>query len=298
MGSFHGVARASGPRAHLTNRLLGYPPDARLLIVNADDFGMCHGVNAAIVAALRAGVVRSTSLMVPCAWALHAAGFLVEHPEISYAIHLTAVGDGAVYRWGPLTAAEKVPSLVDPASGSRFFFTFDQMITRLAAIDLRELETEWRAQLEAALAAGLRPTHLDWHSLRIANRPDVFDVMFRLAREYGLAARVAFRPWADALQAKGFPTLDHDLVDGYGFDAATKATRYVQMLRELPAGLSEWAAHPALDTPEMLTVEPGSERTRQADHDFFTAQAAADVIRAEGIILLDYRPLQAVWQSI
>ena len=32
-----------------TNRLLGYPPDARLLIINADDFGMCHAVNQAIV---------------------------------------------------------------------------------------------------------------------------------------------------------------------------------------------------------------------------------------------------------
>ena len=28
-----------------TNRLLGYPDDARLLIVNADDFGMYHAIN-------------------------------------------------------------------------------------------------------------------------------------------------------------------------------------------------------------------------------------------------------------
>jgi predicted glycoside hydrolase/deacetylase ChbG (UPF0249 family) len=52
-----------------TNRLLGYPPDARLLILNADDFGMCNAVNEAIVRTLEAGVVRSTSLMVPCPWA-------------------------------------------------------------------------------------------------------------------------------------------------------------------------------------------------------------------------------------
>lgn len=25
-----------------TNRLLGYPEDARILIINADDLGMCH----------------------------------------------------------------------------------------------------------------------------------------------------------------------------------------------------------------------------------------------------------------
>ena len=55
-----------------TNRLLGYPADARLLIINADDFGMCHAINAAIFQTLTAGVVRSTSLMAPCPWARHA----------------------------------------------------------------------------------------------------------------------------------------------------------------------------------------------------------------------------------
>ena len=31
-----------------TNRLLGYPAYARLLLINADDFGMCHAINEAI----------------------------------------------------------------------------------------------------------------------------------------------------------------------------------------------------------------------------------------------------------
>lgn len=46
-----------------TNRLLGYPDDAHLLIINADDFGMCHAVNAAITRTLTAGVATSTTLM-------------------------------------------------------------------------------------------------------------------------------------------------------------------------------------------------------------------------------------------
>jgi hypothetical protein len=28
-----------------TNHILGYPNDARLLIINADDFGMCNSIN-------------------------------------------------------------------------------------------------------------------------------------------------------------------------------------------------------------------------------------------------------------
>ena len=88
-------------------RLLGYPADARLLILNADDFGMCHSVNEAIISTLEAGVVRSTSLMTPCPWALQAMEFLRLHPEVSFGIHLTAIWDADSYTWGPLTCREK-----------------------------------------------------------------------------------------------------------------------------------------------------------------------------------------------
>ncbi len=58
-----------------TNRILGYPNDARLLIINADDFGMCNSINEAVIETLKQGVIHSTSLMVPCPWALQAMHF-------------------------------------------------------------------------------------------------------------------------------------------------------------------------------------------------------------------------------
>jgi len=278
-----------------TNPHLGYPDDARLLIINADDFGMCHAVNQAIIGTLQEGVVRSTSLMVPCPWYLHAAHFLADHPEISFAIHLTVIGDGAIYRWGPVTPHDRVPSLVDETGR---FYIFDRMAEFFARARLDELEWEFRSQIEVVLAAGLRPTHLDWHSLRIiGGRPDIHDMMFRLAREYGLALRVAGRSWIETLQGRGFPTNDYDILDSYGLGATDKAARYAHLLRELPAGLSEWAVHPGLDTPELLAIEPGDARIRQADYDFLISQQAKDIIREEGIILLDYRALQAVWRE-
>ncbi|MCA9975036.1 MAG: ChbG/HpnK family deacetylase, partial [Anaerolineales bacterium] len=85
-----------------TNRLLGFPDDARLLIINADDFGMCHAVNEAIIGTLKEGIVRSTTLMVPCPWALHAMHFLADHPEIPFGVHLTVISDWVDYRWGPV----------------------------------------------------------------------------------------------------------------------------------------------------------------------------------------------------
>lgn len=277
-----------------TNRLLGYPQDARLLIINADDFGMCNSTNVAIMRALREGLVQSTTLMVPCPWALHALHFLGDHPEIPFGVHLTVMSDWFDYRWGPLTAREKVPSLVNSAG---HFYDFDTTHTLLPLMQLNELDLEFRAQIEAVLAAGLKPTHLDWHALRFGARTDIFDLMIRLAKEYGLALRVIGRSWIEKLQNQGLPTIDYDFLDSYGLDPRTKPARYTQLLCELPAGLSEWAVHPAIDSAELLALETAGNHERQTDFDFWTSQQAKDIVKAEGIILLDYRALQLIWQS-
>jgi predicted glycoside hydrolase/deacetylase ChbG (UPF0249 family) len=286
------------------NQLLGYPADARLLIVNADDFGMCHAVNEAIFQVLKDGIARSTSLMVPCPWMLHAMQFLADHPEIPFGIHLTAISEWPEYRWGPVAAREKVPSLLDnslPGQGlpvqGRYFYDFEHMPEFMAQVKLDQLEMEFRAQIDAVLTAGLVPTHLDWHCLRIGDRADIFEVMLKLAREYGLALRVAGRSWIEKLQSRGLPTDDYDVLDSYSLDPVHKATRYAQLLRDLPAGLSEWAVHPGLDSAELLAIEPGEDHIRQTDFDFLTSQQAKDIVREEGIILLDYRALQAVWKG-
>lgn len=277
-----------------TNQQLGYPADARLLIINADDFGMCHSVNQAIIGALQEGLVRSTTLMTPCPWALHAMQFLAGHPEIAFGVHLTVISEWANYRWGPITPKEKVPSLVNKTG---CFYNFEQMPGFLAQVNPDELEMEFRAQIEVVLAAGLEPTHLDWHCLRLRDGDAVSELMFRLAQEYDLAFRVRGQSWIKEVQRRGLPTNDYDFLDSYLLNPATKAKYYVELLRELPTGLSEWAVHPGLANFELLTIDPGGAHIRQTDFDFLTSQQAKDVVKEEGIILLDYRALQEVWKE-
>jgi chitin disaccharide deacetylase len=277
-----------------TNRLLGYPAEARLLIINADDFGMCHSVNEAIIGALTKGFVCSTTLMVPCPWALHALHFLADHPEIPFGVHLTVISEWFDYRWGPVTPREKVPSLINKAG---YFYDFEHMSEFLAQVSFDQLEMEFRAQIEVVLAAGLKPTHLDWHALRINGRTDILELMLKLAKEYGLALRVRGRASIEKVQSQGLPTNDYDFLDSYLLDPVTKAADYVELLRKLPVGLNEWAVHPGLDNPELLAIEPGGNHIRQTDFDFLTSQLAKDIVREEGIILLDYRALQAVWKE-
>lgn len=47
---------------------LGYPPDAKLLIIHADDLAVAHSVDAASFEALDKDAVTSASIMVPCPW--------------------------------------------------------------------------------------------------------------------------------------------------------------------------------------------------------------------------------------
>jgi chitin disaccharide deacetylase len=275
------------------NALLGYPDDARLLILNADDFGLCHAINAGIFGAMKDGLARSTSLMVPCPWALHAMQLLRENPELSFGVHLTAICDMAIYRWTPLAPKDKVPSLIDDTG---YFYSLDRMAKLLEVAKLNEVELEFRLQIETALAAGLKPTHLDWHCLHNGGRDDILDLTMGLAKEYRLALRISGHPLIETLLAEGRPVNEHEMVDSYDIDPTTKPAQYAQMLRSLPAGLSEWAVHPALDTPELNAMEPGP-KVRYTDYEFLMSSEAQEIIRQEGIVLVNYKPLQTLWQD-
>jgi chitin disaccharide deacetylase len=275
-----------------TNRLLGYPVNARLLIINADDFGMCHAINEATLRTLKEGIVTSTSLMAPCPWAPHAMQLLKENPDISFGIHLTVVCDSDIYRWGPLTSKEKAPSLVDEAG---YFYSVKRIPELLGQARLDELEVEFRTQIETVLAAQLKPTHLDWHCLADGGRIDIFDMTFRLAKEYNLALRIHDPRLAEKWQRAGLPANDHGVLDSYRLNTDGKSARYAQLLRELPAGLSEWAVHPSLGNAEAQAIEPDSWQVRKADFDFLMAQESHDILKEEGIVLLDYRVMQNLW---
>lgn len=126
------------------------------LLVTADDFGMCHAVNAGIARAMREGIVASSNFMVPCPWFSEALSLAQRH-TLPIGVHLTVTCDWDHLRWGPLTRA---PGLVDPHG---YLYPGYAPLLERASDD--EILAEYLAQVARVRSSGFEPTHLDTHML-------------------------------------------------------------------------------------------------------------------------------------
>jgi predicted glycoside hydrolase/deacetylase ChbG (UPF0249 family) len=277
----------------LTSVFLGYPRDARLLILNIDDLGFCFSANTSAIETLEHGVASSTTVMLPPPWSKHACQLLRERPHFSHGIHLTAISEHQIYRWRPLTSPDKIRTLVDREG---FFPLETEKSALVARAKVNELELEWRAQIESGLAQGLHPVQLDSHCNIHDARADIFEMTVRLAREYGLALRVHQREFIPSLKRRNLPVIDHTDLDSFDLPTRGKSRRYALMLHELPTGVSEWAIHCARGTAELRAINP-RWRVRAADYRFFNSPECRRIIRAEGIEVISYAEFQPYWKK-
>src|SRR6059058_5333645 len=155
---------------------LGYPRDAKLLILHADDLGTAHSVDAASFDALDKGIISSASIMMPTPWVTEVAAYARAHPEADLGLHLTLTSEWATYRWGTVASAAAVPSLLD-STGTLPDDT-GPVSTRAK---MPEVEMEVRAQLERARALGIRPTHLDSHMGSLFGTPALLATYVKMA---------------------------------------------------------------------------------------------------------------------
>src|SRR5205085_11065288 len=92
---------AQGERKTWAERL-GWPADKRVIILHADDIGMCYEANASAQRGLTNGDYRSAAAMAPCPWFNEMAAWCAEHPEYDVGLHLTLTSEWRFYRWGPV----------------------------------------------------------------------------------------------------------------------------------------------------------------------------------------------------
>ena len=70
----------------------------KLLIINADDFGLCHSANAAVFDLFETGCIKSSTIMTPCPGADEAIAFAAAHPEYAIGVHLTHTNEWKISR--------------------------------------------------------------------------------------------------------------------------------------------------------------------------------------------------------
>ncbi|MCB0976014.1 MAG: polysaccharide deacetylase family protein [Acidimicrobiales bacterium] len=264
---------------------LGYPSDARVVIVNADELGASHATNTGVYDSLRTGLASSATIMVPAPWAREAAS---RYRGEDVGVHLTLNSEHDRYRWGPITHA---PSLLDGDGG--FPRTVDDLWEHA---DLEEVRRELRAQVERAILWGFDVSHLDSHLGALQLRPEFFDVYLDLAVEFSLPIRL---PSTAEERAVGFPfrslAAEEGVVfpDHLAFGRGIGSRRVIEKaIRNLSPGVTELHLHPAVDSPEQRAFDEDWSH-RVDDHHLLCFDTELPVLlRRAGVEVIGYRRLR------
>jgi chitin disaccharide deacetylase len=154
----------------------------RLLIVNADDYGLTLGISRGILEAHRHGIVTSASVLAIGPAYPKVADWLLDEGDLGIGVHLAAVGEDP-----PLLTPDEIPTLLDDTG--RLCHTYGQFVARAATgrVDPDDLTREFTAQLEVVQDLGLPITHLDAHQ-HLQLWPPVREVVLDLALRFGIPA--------------------------------------------------------------------------------------------------------------
>lgn len=238
---------------------------AKRLIVSGDDFGLDPAINAGVVAAHRQGLVTSASVVV-CGDAFDDAVRLArETPSLDLGVHLTLVEEK------PVLPAADLPTL---APGGRFPKKWPALFARLIArrIRLDEVERELGAQIARARDAGLAITHVDSHQ-HAHFFPGVAEIVVRVAVTHGVGAiragervvpggtrfSLLLGPLGRRLRRlareRGMKSPDTLLLPAPS--GRVSASQLAELVRALPAGVTELAIHPGTDQQALDARYPG-----------------------------------------
>ena len=206
-------------------------------LIRLDDMGMCHSVNLAIEQVAETGMPFSTSVMFACPWYEEAVDILKKQPHVSVGIHLTLNAEWAGYRWGPVLGPAAVPSLVD--SNGTFFPSRTKLFANQP--DTGEITRELRAQIERALATGLKIDYLDYHMGAAVQTLELREMVEALAAEYGLAMSGYFGEIYSNVT--------------YAAELGTKSDSLLAHVASMGPGLNMQVVHVGLDVPEMQAMQ-------------------------------------------
>ena len=239
------------------------------VIFNADDFGLSKGVNLGIIEAYQYGPVRSTTIMAGTPGFGHAIKLAEANPGLNVGVHLA------------LSAGKSVGGIYKTITDrdGRFLHLLEvESMAKEGKFDLEEVETEFEAQIQKVLAAGIKPDHFDTHH-HVHNLPGIITVYLKLAKKYGVAARFL----EDELfqcEYEGVKTTGKFSSEFYGEAATPDNLR--RMLSSYTAESFEIMSHPAFVDYDLLSASSYNTKRAYELH-VLTSPEVMDFIKQNGI---------------
>jgi predicted glycoside hydrolase/deacetylase ChbG (UPF0249 family) len=267
----------------------------RQLLVNADDFGFAHDVNAGIIDSHTHGILTATTLMANGAAFDGAVNLARENPDLDIGVHLVLVGGNSLVTGQPL-----------PLSVSELMQAIVRR--RINAYD------ELKPQIERVVTAGIRPTHLDTHK-HTHLFPPVLSAVARLSQEYGVPwVRRPFdfplsggtgTPWSVRLLSRcmhGLRMQFHRVLDrrgcrvtdhfaGFQMTGRFRTAELVALVRSLPEGITEFMCHPGRCTEELRQMRTRLKESREEEMKALVAPEVRRALDQFGVQLVRYRDL-------
>ncbi len=282
---------------------LGWPAGKKVIMLHADDIGMCPEANTAAKQQLEAGDIQSAAVMIPCPNAEEFIRYAKNNPKMDIGLHLTLTSEWKTHRWGPVTDDVEVPGLLD--EDKKFWHTVPQVVQHASA---DEVEKEIRAQIEQSIAWGHRPDHIDTHMGTLFGDPSYVKVYIKVAEEYGIPANIIdiSNPTVLAeFRSKGYP-MDDTVVkmsENYTlpkldyFTSAPKADTYEEkigsfkeLINSLEPGLTEIIFHPSVLTENLKGIT-GSWQQRSWEAQMFSDPDLNQFFEDEGILFTNWQEI-------
>ena len=282
---------------------LGFPAGKKVVILHADDIGMCEEANIAVKPMLENKYIQSAAIMMPCKYAEEFVQWAKEHPNMDIGLHLTLTSEWKNYRWGPVADPKEVPSLIDP--DGKFWHEVPDVAKHASAEDV---EKEIRAQIEKSIALGYKPDHLDTHMGTLYGRPDYVKAFYKVAEEYGIPANaieLSDPKVVEIFRAQGYPIDDNvvKLANNYSlpkvdnFTSAPNAKTYEEkiakfkkLIQSLQPGLTEIIFHPSVETAHLKSIT-GSWQQRKWEAQMFGDSDLIKFFKEEGIIFTNWKEI-------
>ena len=282
---------------------LGFPAGKKVLILHADDIGMCEEANSSVFPYLENKQIQSAAIMVPCPYAEEAILWAADNPNMDVGLHLTHTSEWKTYRWGTVEDPAKVPGLLDP--DGKMWRSVEEVVMNATP---QEVELEIRAQIEKAISLGMKPSHIDTHMGTLYGSPKFVEVFLKVAEEYNIPANaieLSVPQVVEHFRKAGYPITDEVIktmadyslpkVDFFssvpkGKTYEEKREKFFNHVKEIPAGLTEIIFHPSVESENLKSIT-NSWQQRVWEAEMFSDPVVNQFFSDEEIIFTTWKEI-------